>query len=686
MQHHDQSSPATGTFRPPAVPLVVCDPYFSIWSAADHLTDETSRHWTGTPQPLCGLARIDGVAYRYMGGEPRRRRTSVPPMQQIGLEVLPTRTIYRFEAAGVELTLTFITALLPHDLEIMARPITYLTFDARATDGGAHNLVLYLDAGATLTVNTPDQRVSWSRFQLDDLEVLSCGSLSQPVLEKNGDNLRIDWGYLYLAIPPASGSAGRLGIDLDLRSAFIERGVLPTADDLSFPRPANDRAPAPVLACSLDFGEVGPAASSRHLILAYDDLFSIEYFHRRLRPYWRHAGMDTAGLLRAAAYDYSSISSQCAAYDQELMTDLRQAGGAGFARLAALSFRQCIAAHKLVADVDGTPLFFSKENFSNGCMATVDITYPSSPFFLLFNPELLKAQLRPIMDYAASPRWRFAYAPHDIGRYPLANGQVYGGGEVSDLDQMPVEECGNMLLLLAALARAEGSPGFALGYWPLLEQWAAYLRDHGLDPEHQLCTDDFAGHLAHNVNLSLKAIVALGAYAALAEQAGKLDISAEYRSIAAHMAAQWQAMADDGDHYRLTFDTPGTWSQKYNLVWDGLLELGLFPPEVARKEIAYYLTHQQQFGLPLDSRSAYTKLDWIVWSATLAEDPADFAALIAPLPEWANASPSRVPLTDWYWAHDGKQAGFQARSVVGGIYIPLLFDVVIWQKWRTRAR
>ncbi|HEU5099128.1 MAG TPA: DUF4965 domain-containing protein, partial [Roseiflexaceae bacterium] len=641
MQDHDQSAQSVA-FRPPAVPLVVCDPYFSVWSAADRLTDGWSSHWTGAPQPMCGLVRIDGAPYRFMGGEPRRRRASIPPIDQASLEVLPTRTIYHFAAADVELTVMFTTPLLPHDLAIMARPVTYLTFEARATDGATHDLALYFDVGATLAVNTSDQRVTWSRFELGDLQVLSCGSLAQPVLEKDGDNLRIDWGYLYLALPPASGAVGRLGMDVDLRGAFVERGALPDADDLSFPRPANDRAPAPVLAATLDFGQVGPEARARHLILAYDDLFSVEYFQRRLRPYWRRDGLDTAGLLRAAADDYAALASRCADYDQELMADLRQAGGDGYARLAALSFRQCIAAHKLAIDLDGTPLFFSKENFSNGCMATVDVTYPSSPFFLLLNPELLRAQIRPVMDYAASPRWRFAYAPHDLGRYPRANGQVYGGGEVSDLDQMPVEECGNMLLLLAAQARADGNADFALRYWPLLEQWAAYLRDNGLDPAHQLCTDDFAGHLARNVNLSLKAIVALGAYAALAEQAGKSDAAAEYSAIAQTMAGQWMAMADDGDHYRLTFDTPGTWSQKYNLVWDRLLDLNLFPPEVARNEIAFYKSRQERYGLPLDSRSSYTKLDWIVWSATLAEDPADFAALLAPLAEWAHSTSSRV--------------------------------------------
>jgi len=83
-------------------------------------------------------------------------------------------------------------------------------------------------------------------------------------------------------------------------------------------------------------------------------------------------------------------------------------------------------------------------------------------------------------------------------------------------------------------------------------------------------------------------------------------------------------MADDGDHYRLSFDRPGTWSQKYNLIWDRLLGLNLFPIEVARREITYYKTKQNKFGYRSINRETYTKLDWIVWTATLAESTEGF--------------------------------------------------------------
>jgi len=147
----------------------------------------------------------------------------------------------------------------------------------------------------------------------------------------------------------------------------------------------------------------------------------------------------------------------------------------------------------------------------------------------------------------------------------------------------------------------------------------------------------------------------------------------------------YRDLAKDGDHYKLAFDKPGTWSQKYNLVWDQILDLKLFPPSLLQTELAFYQNHLNQYGLPLDNRKTYTKLDWEIWTATLADSADQFRVLIAPIAKWLNETPTRVPLTDWYETIDGKQVGFQARSVVGGIYIKTLANSEITGKWQHRA-
>ncbi|MBX3745851.1 MAG: DUF4965 domain-containing protein [Verrucomicrobiae bacterium] len=664
---------------PPSTPLVVCDPYFSIWSPADRLADEDTVHWTGRPHRLTVLARIDGRTFRLLGPNP----PELPPLPQTALEVLPTRTIATFAGAGVEITLTFLTPMLPEDLDLLSRPVTHVTWDIRATRAAPRRVQLLFEAAAEIAVHEPRQEVQWSTVQAGTVSALRVGTTHQPVLARRGDDVRIDWGHLYLAAADSQQPTLRILPTHAARAAFIQGGQIPSAGPEPAPASA---ATAPAGFAHFDLGLVGPEPQSRWLLLAYDDEYSIQYMKRNLRPYWRRDGTDAAALLERSAAEHDSLVARCRAFDDELMSDLTRVGGLPYAQLAALAYRQGFAASKFVADDHGQPISFSKENFSNGCIGTSDVFYPMAPQFLLFGSSAARSFLVPFMNYAVSERWKFPFAPHDLGTYPHANGQVYGGGEHSEENQMPVEECGNLLILMAAVAHLEDSAEFAEPWWPTLTRWAGYLREHGYDPAHQLCTDDFAGHLARNVNLSAKAIVALGAFAQLADRRGDSALAAEYREVARTFAARWVEDARDPTHYRLTFDRPGTWSQKYNLVWDRLLNLNLFPDSVRRLEMDHYLSVQNAYGLPLDNRADYTKLDWILWSATLTRDRSDFEALVDPVVRWLNETPQRVPMSDWYDTRNARQIGFQARPVVGGVFLEMLYHPELWSKYASRDR
>jgi len=656
------------SLRPPAVPLVTFDPYLSIWSEADRLTDKNTQHWTHREHPLASLIRIDGKAYRLMGTQP----ANVPAFTQVSLQVLPTRSIYEFEGAGVHVTLTFMTAALPHDLEIFSRPLSYLTWDVRSVDGATHEVLLYDSTSSQIVVNNRNEPVEWSRVKAGQLTALRVGTQAQPVLGSAGDDHRINWGYVYAAASSKQSTAA-IGANLTLLDGFVQNGSLPAADDSSMPRAANENTP--VLAFVFDLGHVGAKAVERQVIVAYDEIYAIKYFGKNLRPYWRRNGMEPAELLSTAAKEYASLLKRCEKFDEDLMADMTKVGGARYAQICALAYRECIAACGLAADANKQPLFFTKENTSNGDIATVDVFFPMDPIWIFLSPTLTKATLVPILSYAASSHWKFPNAPHDLGTYPIARGTDDGG------EGMPVEESGNMLILCDAVAQAEGNADFVTPWWPQLTQWAKYLESYGLDPEDQLCTDDFMGHLAHNANLSVKAILGLAAYGDLCRMRGDQENADKYARLAKTDAAHWVEAAADGDHYRLAFDKPNTWSQKYNLVWDRILGLNVFPPSVAQMEVAHYKKVMQRYGVPLDSRTHLTKTDWSVWSATLADNQADFEAIISPAYDYLNQTTTRDPIADSYETDKVRSGGMHARPVVGGFFIKMLTDRAIWNKW-----
>lgn len=626
--------------RAPAYPLITVDPYFSVWSTSNNLTDSDIKTWYSKTCFLIGKAEIDGKGYMFMGSAADMK---LPPMAQTDVTVKSFSTVYTFAAAGVCLKAEFFTPVLPTDLDMLSRPASYMRIGLESQDNARHEVKITVLASQDFCVERKLQNcVLTETAEIGNgISAMKMGGVEQAILGYSGDAHGIDWGYFYLASNKGTVSS----------TEMADRKFL--------------KAELP-----LDTGKNNTAT----VVFAYDDIYSVKYFGEPLKAYWKRNGDTCEQIIGKAFSDYDTFKARCDEFDEALCREAISAGGERYAELLRLAVRQIMAACKLVIKKNGEILYITKECLSNGCAATVDVAYPTIPFFLLYNPALAEAMIRPIYEYVRSGKWPYEFAPHDLGTYPILNGQVYGSGFKMSM-QMPVEECGNMLIMTAAVTKAVGSEKLFTEYRDIADRWAKYLSEFGADPDNQLCTDDFAGHLAHNCNLALKSIVALAAYSRLCKIAGDNDKAQYYEELAKKNAAEWAEKAAVGDGtYRLTFDNRDTFSMKYNAVWDGIFGLNIFPDDMWTDEIKGYEKHFNPYGLPLDSRSDCTKSDWMIWTATLSDNQEFFKKTVDALWLNYNLSPSRVPLNDLFSTVTSLQIHFQHRSVQGGMFIRLLKD------------
>lgn len=665
----DMSRKIEKNTRVPAVPLIVNDPYFSIWSPADRLNESDTENWTGHKNKLMGYVEVDEKRYLFMGSN-----QSIPKIEQVHLEITPTQTHYIFRNDQIELQVSFISHLLLNNLESISEPFTYLVCKVKSQDGQKHHVKIMIEADNQICYwGEEPQRMIADQVTTEENQICWMGKAKQSPLNSSGDLITIDWGYLYVATASGAGESVTPKFDETLQHCLGIELIL-------------------------DFDEV-LEEKEMFAIFAYDDLLSIMYFGQAKKGYWARKGRTIFDLIKDATTHYQQYIKECNEFDREIMEKSHEIGDTEYQLICSLSYRQAISAHKLIVDDDNQVIFLSKECSSNGCIGTVDVSYPSIPLFLLYNSELVKGMLRPIFKFASLPVWNFEFAPHDVGRYPYACGQVYGlkekngeqngcalqEGDIQPMffeypkekdifelkQQMPIEECGNMIIMTSLVHLFDRDLDFIKENKAILKQWADYLVHHSGQPGNQLCTDDFAGHLENNANLAVKGIVAIRLFSELLKNLGEGEEAGVYKNVAHEMAKQWEEKAKIANHTKLTFDGGG-WSLKYNLVWDYLLGLGLFSEDLFQKEVEHYKQQMNLYGVPLDSRKTYTKSDWIVWVATMTDNKEDFKALIAPLHKYITETSNRVPFSDWYDTLDAKVMNFKNRTVQGAMFLPFL--------------
>ena len=667
--------------RPPATPLIVRSPYLTTWLAGDNLPGTWPTFWNGHITAICGIARIDGTAFVFAGNP----GLGLATMTQASVQITATRSIYTLTAGGITLTVTFFSPVDLSNLQRQSVPFGYVTMQAASNDGRSHTVDLHLDVSGEWAHGNVTTPIVWSQQRTASTIALTTTPASPGVLQEFGD--QASWGTFVIAAAAATGLTWQIGQDTVVRGASAAQGVLNNTSDTAQPRAINDRWP--VFGFNQNLGTVTAGASSAPFTVSIGHVRTpaLSYLGAQLNPWWTHYWSSWQAMLDWFTADHGAALASAVVLDQRVHDDASNAVGGGStgehnAAICALALRQAVGGTELV-DRGGTPWAFLKEISSDGNVSTVDVTYPAFPAYLYLSPAYLGLLLAPLLDYAEHGGWPKVFTEHDLGSsYPNATGHNDGNEE-----DMPVEESANMLIMSAALVQrlpSTDAKSFATKHYSMLRQWAEYLVGNALDPGFQNQTDDFTGFIAHSVNLALKGIVGIGAMSVIAGVAGNTADANHYRSVARSYISQWVSLAQDpsGQHLKLAYDQAGTWSLKYNGFADRVLGLNLVPTGVSSQEAAWYQSQAGAHGVVLDPRNNYTKADWELWTAAwLADQPAIRTTLVEGVYGYAQATPQRVPFSDWYVVADATQKGFADRPVVGGTFASLVAPAASTTVW-----
>ncbi len=627
----------------PSYPICTIDPHFSIWSRNDAINEADTYLWCGIKKRIEGTVTFDGKSYIFLGGGKGEK------IKQTNVDITPLVSEYTFENSDFTLTLRTWSPFLFDDLHILSVPVAYLECEIEAKDGKDHKTEISVTANDELCRGKRKAQITKYTDSYEGTRIVKMGLTKQSPLNDSGDTYAADWGYVCL-------SGGKV--------AAVKNGI-----------------------------NVSTEEAKAIFVIAYDDVYSINYFGQMLKGLWTEKFADIGSAIKFALDERESLFERIKAQEKKILDDSAKYGES-YQMILSASVRQVMAAHKLVRNKEGQLLYLSKECHSNGCINTVDVSYPAMPMYLLYCPELVKAMLDGIFHFASMSVWTHDFAPHDIGRYPLACGQVYALAinhhiiphkisfkRIYKLPpkwlympefQMPVEECGNMILLSYNYYLASEDKALLSENFDLLEKWAGYLRKVGVVLSRELCTDDFAGHSTKNVNLAIKGVMGLAAFGKICDILGKDN---PYTALSKEYADKLVAECNtDKDYLPFSIGKNETWSLKYNLVWDKILGFSLFDEKLYKGESEKYRQEFNTYGTPLDHRKTFTKTDWMLWAACLDDTDENIRLFSDGIVKYLADTKDRNCFSDWIETKVPKQSGFDHRTVQAGLWMPVLMD------------
>jgi hypothetical protein len=698
--------------HPPAAPLITRGPYLNVWlkNSTGNLPGTWPQHWDGTVKAMTGYADIDGQTYLFLG-TPNTTPSYQHTMTQTSLLTTATQSVFTLTGGGVKLKVDFLSPVEATDLKRLSMPLSDINVTASSADGASHSVRLYFDISAEWANGDENALVDWApaSIPLDSDGVAATGKLTawtvkptDPGIFQQTGNFA-DWGTVLWATQSSTGVTRQSGQDTVVRGQFLAHGVLANTNDTDQPRAINDNYP--VFAFAKNFGMVGTTPTQPFtLLLGRVRSPAISYLGKSIKSLWTQYFASDKAMLAFAYKDAAAALTRATTLDSKLATAAEAIGGTQYAGLIALSLRQAVAATELTGTT-ANPYMFLEEISSDDNVQTVDVLFPAMPAFLYVNPELVRYLIEPVIDYSSSGKWPELYSPHDLGAtYPNATGHDDGGGE-----NMPVEETANMLIMADAYMQrvsASEAATYANAHYTLFKQWADYLLtvpsgvqySNAVDPQYQNQTDDFAGFVAHSVNLALKGISGVAAFAQIATMAGVTADATHYRAAAEQGIKTWATLSQNtaGTHLLHTYReaansySPDTtaeadtdWSLLYNSFPNRLLGLNLIPASILSEQAAFYTTQLQPLGVPLQpetlneggTQTTIAKSDWNLWTGAALKNATLQQNIIDAVYTYANTTQSGNPFPDLY-DPTGVTAfnAFEARPVQGGMFAPLLVE------------
>ncbi|KAL7658020.1 hypothetical protein ACMYSQ_004161 [Aspergillus niger] len=642
---------------PPSYPLAVRSPYLSAWMPSDQvqtLPYAEPQFWAGQSLTWSVMARVDGQAYSLMSV--KNPGENIIPAIVRSAEYTATHSVFTLSAGSVVFTLDFFSPISPSNYLRQSLPFSYLTVSV--SEGSSKSIQIYSSIDGRWAGKPQDTTRGFR--ETGTTAVFSLG------LKDGSPYAEVDdmatWGEAIFASRPTSKSklsfsSGKRG---EVRSQFVSTGRL--VDD------RQPWVPGGIVALSHDLGKI-EGRESVTFAVGHVREQSINYLGKPYTGYYRSQYPDSHDAVSYFLDDYTAALQESRILDAEMAKQAKAAAGQKYADIVTLSARQAYGGIEVTIPNDTLDttdvLAFIKELSSNGNLNTVDVIMPAFPIYYILDPDYIRLLLEPMMRYLAAGRWQKPYVIHDMGKhYPNAIGH-----DNQKAEPMPIEECGNLMVLILAYVRATGDTEWAAQYTDLLRGYADYLVDNGVDITKQLSSNDAAGALANETNLAIKAAVGIKAF-------GELTGLSEYSQVGEARADLFftQGRGTDGNKTHFVLQYPGkpaSWKIPYNLYPDVLLDLQTFPKAAYEMGNTFFKSVRAEYGVPLDNRQDWAKSDWNMWLAGTfdADTRSEF---VKDLWSFMTNGKHNWPFSDRYVATSakGRNPGVpvlcRARPTVGG--------------------